>query len=175
MNNENLQEMNQKEIEQNHIEVQSENDELEENEDNQYVIFKIEGQDYGIEIEYVHEIDRLKEVVICPVPKAPEYVEGIINLRGEVVPVIDLRKKLGLPEREAGRETRILIVKMENKTIGLLVDMVLKVLNIDEKYINGTPEEIKDVNTRFFSGIVQMDEMLIFLVNIKEILGSEEE
>ncbi|MGE5474727.1 MAG: chemotaxis protein CheW [Ignavibacteriales bacterium] len=149
-------------------------DEEYELEENQYVIFRIDDKDFGIEIQHVHEIDRLKEVVINPVPKAPDYVEGIINLRGEVVPVLDLRKKLGLPVKEIGRETRILIVKMENKTIGLIVDMVLRVINIDSKEITITPEEISDVNTRFFSGIVRLEKRITLLLNINEVLRAEE-
>jgi len=174
MNNESPKELNQEESKQKESEIQLENDEYEENEDNQFVIFKIEDQDYGIEIEHVHEIDRLKEVVICPVPKAPEYVEGIINLRGEVVPIIDLRKKLELPKEETCRETRILIVRMDNKTIGLIVDRVLTVINIDQDDITATPEEIKDVNTKYFSGIVRINNKLVLLLNINEVLSSEE-
>lgn len=174
MENENPKEINQEESEQKESEIQSENEGMEEKEENQYVIFRIEDQNYGIEIEHVHEIDRLKEVTVCPVPKAPEYVEGIINLRGEVVPVIDLRKKLELPVKETSRETRILIVKIENKTIGLIVDMVSTVVNVDTDEITATPEEIKDVNTRYFSGIVKINNKLILLLNINEVLSSEE-
>lgn len=140
----------------------------------QYVIFKIDNHDYGIEIQYVHEINRMKEVIINPVPKVPDYVEGIINLRGEVVPVLDLRKKLGLPVKEIGRETRILIVRIDNKTIGLIVDMVLKVISIDNKEITVTPEEISDINTRFFSGIVRLGKRITLLLNINEVLRAEE-
>ncbi|MGE5328718.1 MAG: chemotaxis protein CheW [Deltaproteobacteria bacterium] len=145
-----------------------------ESEESQYVIFKIDTQDYGIEIKYVHEINRFKEVVINPVPKTPDYVEGIINLRGEVVPVLDLRKKIGAPVKEIGRETRILIVKIDNKTIGLIVDMVLKVINIDPKDITITPEEISDINTRFFSGITRLEKKITLLLNIDEVLKLEE-
>lgn len=155
--------------------IESEEDGFKENEDNQYVIFRIDGQDFGIEIEHVHEINRLKEVVINPVPKTFEYVEGIINLRGEVVPVLDLRKKLGFPAEKMGRETRILIVRIDNKTIGLIVDMVLSVVNINEMDITSTPDEIKDKNTRFFSGIAQLDKRMTFLLSINEVLNSEEE
>jgi len=164
-----------KKINQSREAMEAEDDEFKENEDNQYVIFRIDGQDFGIEIEYVYEINRLKEVVINPVPKTFEYVEGIINLRGEVVPVLDLRKKLGLPVEEMGRETRILIVRIDNKTIGLIVDMVLSVVNINEKDITSTPDEIRDKNTRFFSGIAQSNKRMTFLLNINEVLNSEEE
>lgn len=140
----------------------------------QYVIFQLETQEYGIDIMQVHEINRLKEIVISPVPKAPDYVEGIINLRGEVVPVIDLRKKLGLLPKEIDKSSRILIVKIEKKMIGLLVDGVSEVVDILESHINLPPEEVTDVSTKYLTGVAKLERRIILLLNIDEILTVEE-
>ncbi len=141
----------------------------------QFVVFLLDNQEYGIDIVQVHEIDRLKEIVISPVPKAPQFVEGIINLRGDVVPIIDLRKKFGLIPKDIDKSSRILIVKLSNKVIGLLVDGVSEVISVCESSISPTPEEISDVETRFIDGVARADgRRLILLLNINEVLSVEE-
>ncbi len=141
----------------------------------QFVVFLLENQEYGIDIAQVHEIDRLKEIVISPVPKTPEFVEGIINLRGDVVPIIDLRKKLGMVPKEIDKSSRILIVKLTKKVIGLLVDGVSEVISVYESSISPTPEEISDVETKFINSVARTsDKRLILLINIDEVLSLEE-
>lgn len=158
-------------------EIQEETNLLEqarEKNENQYIVFQLDDQEYAIDIKQVHEINRLKEIVISPVPKTPDFVEGIINLRGEVVPVIDLRRKFELEKREIAKGTRILIVKIGNKMIGLLVDGVSEVVDIAEARISEPPEEICDINTKYINGVARLEKRLILLLDINEIMVSEE-
>jgi len=140
----------------------------------QYVVFQLENQEYGIEIKQVHEIDRLKEIVISPVPKTPDYVQGIINLRGEIVPIVDLRKKMELPVKEVDKKSRILIVKIEKKIVGLLVDGVSEVVDVNENNISLPPDEITDINTKYLTGVARINKKLILLLDIDQILDLEE-
>lgn len=141
----------------------------------QFVVFELDNQQYAIDIIQVYEMERLKEIVISPVPKAPKFVEGIINLRGEVVPVIDLRIKLGIEQKEIDKRTRIIIVKLENKVIGLLVDGVSEVVDIAESSISLPPDEITDISTRYLTGVARVENRIILLLNINEILTTEQE
>ncbi len=140
----------------------------------QVVVFELDNQQYAIDIIQVYEMERLKEIVISPVPKAPEFVEGIINLRGEAVPVINLRKKLGIEQKEIDKRTRIIIVKLENKVIGLLVDGVSEVVDITESSISLPPDEITDISTRYLTGVAKVENRIILLLNINEILTTDE-
>ena len=164
-------------------ELENLNNELIENNENelqideaqkQYVVFKLENQEYGIKINQVHEINRLKEIVISPVPKTPDYVQGIINLRGEVVPIVYLRKKMGMPQKEGDKKSRILIVKIEKKMIGLLVDEVSEVIDIEESTISLPPDEITDISTKYLTGVARINNRLILLMDIDQILELED-
>lgn len=141
----------------------------------QFVIFNMENEDYGIDITEIYEINRLKEVLITEVPKAPKFVEGMINLRGEVVPVINLRKRFGLPFKEYDNDTRIIIVKFENKMIGLIVDQVKEVVTLMNEDITPAPDEIRDINNKYVKGIGKKDKAIETILDIKEILNIVEE
>lgn len=140
----------------------------------QFVVFRLDKQEYGIDIDQVYEIERMKEIIISPVPKTPYFIEGIINLRGEIVPIVNLRKKLGLPPKEIDRNTRVLMVKIENKIIGFLVDEVSEVVNIVESKISLPPEEVTSVSAKFIIGVARLERRLILLLNINEVMALEE-
>ncbi len=141
--------------------------------ENQYVVFSLEREEYGIDILKVHEINRLKEITITKVPRLPNFIEGIINLRGEIVPIINLRKKFGLSERKIDKHTRIVIVKIDKKVIGLLVDSVSHVVTFDEVEIASPPEEIK-INCEYIKSLGKNEKRMVFILDIEKILSVEE-
>ncbi len=140
----------------------------------QLVTFQLSGEEYGVDILRIHEIKRLKEIGITHVPRAPEFVEGVINLRGDVIPVIDLGKRFDLENKKVDKETRIIVVKQEDKFIGLLVDRVNEVLNVDKEAIDEPPREISQVNSFFISGIARYNERLVIVLDIGNILSPRE-
>lgn len=141
----------------------------------QFIVFSIDKENYGIGIQDIHEIDRLKEISITEVPKTPDYVEGIINLRGEVVPIVDLRKRFELPYKEADKDSRAVVVKLDKKTIGLIVDNVDEVITLMPEEITLPPEEIKDIDSKYVKGIGKKNDKIITILDIKEILDADEE
>lgn len=141
----------------------------------QLVTFILSGEEYGINILEVHEIKRLKEIGITYVPQAPEFVEGVMNLRGDVIPVIDLGKRFDLDNHKRDKETRIIVVKVEEKFIGLLVDRVNEVLTIDQSVIEEPPPEITQIDSFFISGIARYEERLVIMLDILNILSSGEQ
>lgn len=141
----------------------------------QLVTFQLSGEEYGVDILRVHEIKRLKEIGITHVPRAPEFVEGVINLRGDVIPVIDLGKRFELENKKVDKETRIIVVKQEDKFIGLIVDRVNEVLTVDKEVIDEPPREISQINSFFISGIARYNERLVIVLDIGNILSPSED
>ena len=140
---------------------------------NQYVSFLLGEEEYGVDIAKVHEIIRFPE--ITRVPRMPEFIDGVINLRGKVIPVMNLRKKFALPDKEYDRKQRIIVIEIDQKTTGMIVDGVSEVLDIEAKQIDPAPAMGTDVNTDFIKGMAKLgDERLMILLNIENILTSEE-
>ena len=117
-----------------------------------------------MEIMNVNEINRIPE--IAPVPNAPAYLEGVINLRGRIIPVINLRKKLGMSEKENNERSRIIVMDLQGATMGLLVDSVSEVLRIPSGTIEPTPPMSSDVVGEYIKGIAKLDERLIILIDM---------
>ena len=115
-----------------------------------YLIFKIEEESYGIDIKYVTEIIGIQG--ITPVPELPDYIKGIINLRGIIIPVMDMRKRFKMPEQEYNDRTCIIVVDVEDISIGLIVDTVSEVITIEEENIVNPPATTK-LGTRYIKGI----------------------
>ena len=134
----------------------------------QFVIFSLEGEEYGIEILRVKEIKEM--IRITRVPKAPHYVRGVINLSGEVIPIVDLRKKFNLEKRNDNDNTRIIIVAVEEITVGLVVDTSSEVIGIMIKDIEEAPETVGSFEQGFISGIGKVGSRLIILLNVDKIL-----
>jgi len=138
----------------------------------QFVVFKLGNEEYGVNIHQVKTIERLME--ITRVPQAPDFVEGVVNLRGEVVPVIDLRKRFGLPERTNTDNTRIIIVSIEDITVGMIVDSATEVLQISEESIDPAPSIIGSIDLDYIDGVGKIDGRLLILLNLRKVLKSEE-
>ncbi len=139
---------------------------------NQLVVFSIGNEFYGVDVDAVESIIKMQE--ITRLPHAPEFVEGITNLRGAVVPILDLRKRFGLEASEATRDTRIMIVNMNNTNVGMVVDSVTQVVRISAESIDPPPQMAMTVNSAFIKGIAKLDEMLIILLDLKKVLTVDE-
>lgn len=137
----------------------------------QFLTFTIEEEEYGIEILRVQEIKGLSK--IRPIPNAPHYVKGVMNLRGAVVPILDLRSRFGIAEADYNQFTVIIMVSVGGKMFGLVVDAVSDVLNIAKEQIEETPDVGGDVDTSFFRGMGKVGEKLVLLLNIDKLLASE--
>ena len=139
--------------------------------DEQMVIFKLANEDYGIPIAKVMEINRM--VTITKLPQTAEYMEGIINLRGRVIPVIDLRKRFGLAAKPHEEDTRIMIIDIGGKTVGIIVDAVHEVVQIQGASIEPPPPAFI-LDAQYIEGIGKMDDRLVILLNIDRIMTSRE-
>ena len=138
----------------------------------QFIHFSLGDGHYGIPIEHVSEI--LKMESITEVPKAPKYIEGVINLRGNVVPIIDLRKRFGMPEIEYTKKNKIIIIDFRKRLIGLIVDMVSEVITLNEKEVEPSLPTIGGLKAEFISGIGKINDMLIIIIEIHRIISSGE-
>lgn len=139
----------------------------------QLVVFKLGREEYGISILQVQEIKRMTD--ITRVPHTPQYIKGVINLRGSVLPVLDLRKRLNLPPQEDNEDTRIIIVKVEDITVGMIVDSVSEVTAINRENIEPPNAVVGGVAANYLSGVGKQDDRLLILVNLEEIIGIGQE
>lgn len=139
----------------------------------QYVILKINHEEYGVSIEHVKEICEFKEVT--SVPNSPTFIEGVINLRGKITPVINLRKKFNLPDEVRNKDNcRIIIVNINETQVGFFVDDASHVLSISNEDIEQTPELLINEDSRYISGIAKAEDRMIVLVNLENILKDDE-
>lgn len=138
----------------------------------QLVVFKVGKELYGVNIAAMQEIVRVPEMT--EVPDAPAFLEGVINLRGRIVPVIDLRKRLNLPVAARTKASRVLITEGEGKAVGLLVDAASEVLKIPIEAIDEPPEMISAIGVEYIIGVAKMDERLIIILDLKKILSLED-
>lgn len=138
----------------------------------QWVTFKLDSEVYGIDVMQVQEVLRVSE--IAPVPGAPNYVMGIINLRGNVVTVIDTRKRFGLSENEIDDSTRIVIIESEGNVVGILVDSVAEVVDLKRSEIESSPNVGNDESSRYIQGVATVNGELLILVDINKMLSEDE-
>lgn len=138
----------------------------------QYVTFRVEDETYGINVMQIQEVLRYTE--IAPVPGAPDYVLGIINLRGNVVTVIDTRKRFGLMQADVSDQSRIVVLELEGQVIGVLVDSVAEVKYIQQSEIEIAPNVGNEESARFIQGVCNKDGDLIILVEFEKLLSEEE-
>lgn len=138
----------------------------------QWVTFLLEGEVYGINVMQVQEVLRYSE--IAPVPGAPSYVLGIINLRGNVVTVIDTRDRFGLHRAEVTNNTRIVIIESNDHVVGILVDAVAEVVYLKQSEIETAPNVGSDENAKFIRGVCNKNDELLILIDIDKMLTEEE-
>jgi len=138
----------------------------------QFVVFTLGEAEFGVEIGQVLRIMRLVE--ITRVPRAPRFLEGIINVHGEIIPVVDLRKRLELPQGEYTDQARILIVEVGEQKIGMIVDSVTEIAWISASAIKPPPEMVADISGVYLTGVAAMDDRLIILLDLSRVLTPEE-
>ncbi|SDJ99482.1 chemotaxis protein CheW [Natronincola ferrireducens] len=138
----------------------------------QYVIFKLCGEEYGVEINHVQEITEYKKAT--KVPNVPSFIEGIINLRGNITPIVSLKKKFNLEEGEIQENNRIIIINLKNKHVGFIVDDASQVLTMEEKQIENPPELLTGIDRQYITGIGKVEEKIIILLDLEKILTEEE-
>ena len=138
----------------------------------QWVTFKLDNETYGINVMQVQEVLRYTE--IAPVPGAPHYVLGIINLRGNVVTVIDTRSRFGLQSAEIDDSTRVVIIEAEKQVIGILVDSVAEVVYLRRSEIDNAPNVGTEESAKFIQGVSNRDNELLILVDLDKLLSDEE-
>lgn len=138
----------------------------------QWVTFRLDGETYGVNVMQVQEVLRYTE--IAPVPGAPMYVLGIINLRGNVVTVMDTRQRFGLHQGEITDSTRIVIVETDQHVVGILVDSVAEVVYLKQSEIENPPNTGQDDSARFIQGVCNKNDELLILVELEKLLTDEE-
>lgn len=138
----------------------------------QWVTYKLGDETYGINVMQVQEVLRYTE--IAPVPGAPEYVLGIINLRGNVVTVIDTRSRFGLPSSEISDNSRIVIIESDDQVVGIMVDSVAEVVYLKSSEIDSAPNVGTEESAKFIQGVSNRDGQLLILVDLNKLLSDEE-
>lgn len=138
----------------------------------QLVTFRLGNEEFSLDILRVQEIIRHME--LTRVPRTPDFVDGVINLRGRVIPVLDLRKRFGLPSGAKTNETRIIVVDVDNKTVGLKVDAVSEVLRLPADTVEPAPAIVTGAESDYIKGVGKLDGRLLILLDVEKILTRTE-
>ena len=139
----------------------------------QLVSFEIGEEKFGVEILCVKEIIRI--LSITRVPGSPDFVEGVINLRGQVVPVVDLRRRLGIGRKEFDATTRMIVVELGGQQVGFIVDVVSQVLRIPAETIEPPPQMVTGVDSEYIQGLTRVGDRLLMLLDLQRILSRAEQ
>jgi purine-binding chemotaxis protein CheW len=138
----------------------------------QFVTFRLAAEKFGVNILKVQEINNLKD--FAKIPHAPGFVEGAINLRGKVIPVLNLRKKFGIEEKALDDFSKIVIMNVRGHIMGILVDSVSDVLRIPQNVIMPPPPVSSEVSAEFIQGIARLDQGLVIILDMEKLLGRDE-
>ncbi|MCZ6680349.1 MAG: chemotaxis protein CheW [Candidatus Poribacteria bacterium] len=139
----------------------------------QVVGFELGSEKFGVDILTVREIIPVGS--ITRVPNAPDFVEGIINLRGEVIPVIDLRKRVGIEQSEFQKSTRIIVVELDEQQVGFIVDVVSQVLRIATDTVEPPPEMVMGTGSEYIKGVARVADKLLMFLDLKRVLSQTEQ
>lgn len=135
--------------------------------------FFLGREEYGVDVRLVQEIIRVSE--ITQVPRAPDFIKGVINLRGRIIPVVDLKRKLGMGDVEIARQSRIVVVKIKERLIGLLVDGASQVLKVPVSTIDAAPDDVLEIDAAAIRGVAKLPGRLIILLDLMKTLSLEQE
>jgi purine-binding chemotaxis protein CheW len=137
----------------------------------QVIGFAVGGEEYGLELQYVREVIRMREVTWLP--KAPSYVRGIINLRGQVIPIIDLRERLGLETSKTTAATRVVVIDVKGSAVGMVVDSADQVFRLPEDHIERPPAALGSVFPKYIAAVGKRQGRLLMLLDVERILKAE--
>ncbi len=137
----------------------------------QMVVFKLSNEEFAVEVSSVEAIIKLQ--AITKVPHAPAHVVGVTNLRGNIVPVIDLKKRLSLPATENSQDTRIIVALLQESKVGMVVDAVSQVIEIEDSQIEATPQISTSVESTYIRGIVKVENLLVIMLDLAKIFSDE--
>lgn len=138
----------------------------------QLVSFTLGDEEFGVDILKVQEINRM--VTVTSVPNAPVFVDGVINLRGKVIPIVDLRARFGMTRKEHDKNTRIIVVELDGKVIGFVVDAVSEVLRIPRSVTEPPPSMVSGVNTDYIVAVGKLEDRLLILLDLERVFSTEE-
>lgn len=134
----------------------------------QFVVFKLGKEEYGVDIQKITIIEKM--LPITRVPKTPDFIKGVINLRGEIIPIMDLRRRFNLPEVEETEDTRIIIIKIEDVSVGMIVDAVAETIQLDDDSIENVTNFSNDISMDYILGVGKGDERIITLLNLEKLV-----
>jgi purine-binding chemotaxis protein CheW len=136
----------------------------------QLVTFKLENEEFGVDILKVQEINRMMN--ITRIPNTPTFIEGVINLRGKIIPIVDLRKRLGFREGAFDKATRIIVVELDGLVLGFIVDSVSEVLRIPGNTIEPPPSIVAGIESEYIEGVGKLNDRLLILLELKKVFSS---
>ena len=139
----------------------------------QLVTFTIASEEFGVEILKVQEIIRTLD--ITRVPRSPAFVEGVINLRGKVIPIIDLRRRFGIESKVKDKDTRIIVIEISTMIVGFVVDSVSEVLRIPASTVEPPPSIVAGVDSEYISGVGKLNDRLLIMIDLNKLLSPEEQ
>ena len=137
-----------------------------------YVVFQVAGSDYAVRSQEVQQVAMLEN--LTPVPNAPEFIDGVAYLRGQVIPVINLRKRFHLETIPYDMRSRLLVVHLDDRILGMAVDMAREFISIQEEEILPTPESLSGPGLEYLRGVVSRQERLILIVKLQDLLAVQE-
>lgn len=140
---------------------------------NSYILFELYGTTYAIKSSYVRQMDMIES--ITPVPNSPEFVEGVVFTRGKVIPVINLRKRFGFPTRNFDLKTRLIVLNINDREFGLIVDSARDFIVLTEESVQPVPDILKTLSEKFLLGYVSYQNKSILILNVEEILNFSEQ
>lgn len=139
----------------------------------QLVIFSLGKEEYGVDIMQVKEIVTYKEPV--KVPNTPQFVEGIINLRGEIIPIVNLKKRFSIPGEDIGDQTRVIVMSIDSKKVGFIVDDASEVITINNENIEPAPEIVAGIDRRYITGIGKVEERILIMLDLDKLFSEKEQ
>jgi purine-binding chemotaxis protein CheW len=138
----------------------------------QLVTFRLDNEEFGVDILKVQEINKM--IDITRIPNAPPFVEGVINLRGKIIPIVDLRKRLGFEGRPFDKSTRIIVVELDGVVLGFIVDSVSEVLRISDATVEPPPPLVSGIESEYIEGVGKLDGRLLILLELKKVFTSSD-